>query len=82
MLNGVARRRFCEVPQTTLASTEIRSAASELICESRRCRLNFRGPIIVRSRRRMTLEGLIPNFFAGWSVGVGVDYTIKAAALR
>ena len=30
----------------------------------------------------MTLEGLILNFSAGWNIGVGLDFTVKATALR
>ena len=65
-----------------MASTEIRGAATDSIRESRRCRRSARGPIVVWSRRRMTLEGLILNFSAGWGVGVGVVCTVKAAAVR
>ena len=82
LLNGVARRRFCEVPHWSFASTEIRGVATDSIRESRRCGPSFGGPIIGRTRRRMTLEGLILNFFAGWGVGVGVVCTVMAAAVR
>ena len=32
----------------------------------------------MQSRRMMTLEGLVLNFFACWGVGVGADHTVKA----
>ena len=82
LLSGVGRRCFREVLRTSLASTEIRGAATDSIGESRRCRRSFGGPIVSRSKRRMTLEGLISNFLAGWDVGVGVDYTVKATAVK
>ena len=82
LLSGVVRRWCCEVPRTFLASTEIHGAATDSIRKSRRCRRSFGGPIVSRSKRRMTLEGLISNFLAGWDVGVGVDYTVKATAVK
>ena len=72
MLNEVlALRGFCEVSQTSFLSTEILDAANESMRENWKYWQSVRGPIAVRSRRRMTLEGLILNFFAGWGAGVG-----------
>ena len=82
LLNGVARWRFYKEPQTSFAPTEIRDVANESIRESRRSEAQHQRQNFVRSRRRMILEGLISNFFAGWDVGVSVDSTVKAATLR
>ena len=61
---------------------KICGTATELIHESRSCMRKSGWSNVVRSMCRMTLEGLILNFFAGRGIGTDVNCTAKATAIR